>query len=348
MSAPAGDRPLRLGVISLAHTHAFSYLATLVAAPGIEVRACDPSAPAGTAGRGEAAVTATGAGWAASREDLLAWAPDGVIVCSENSRHRADAEAALAAGAHVLCEKPLATSVADATALVAAADAADRRLMVAHPVRFSTAFASLAQTVTRGDVGEVLAVTGTNNGRLPAGVPWFTDPALAGGGAITDHTVHVADLLDALLDGDPPVSVLARANRVLHADDVAIETAGLVQVAYASGVVATIDCSWSRPDDYPTWGGLTLEVTGSAGTAQMDAFTQRVDGHLRGRGRAWVPYAQDPDAALVAEFCDVTRTGRTPRPDGRAGLRGVAIVQAAYESVRTGARVHLDAEDLTG
>lgn len=329
---------LKVGLISLAHPHAFSYLRALVGL-GIEVRACDPDGAGPD--RSAAAVEATGAGWAASTAELLDWQPDGVIVCSENVHHRRDVEAATGAGAHVLCEKPLATSVADAEAMIAAAEAAGVRLMVAHPVRYSTAFLALQQAVGRGDVGDLLAVAGTNNGQVPFGRAWFTDPALAGGGAVTDHTVHVADLLDALLDGDRPVSVQARANRVLHADRVEVETAGFVQIRYAGGVVASIDCSWSRPEGYATWGGLTLELLGSRGLVTMDAFTQRLDGHLVGRGQAWVPFGEDMDAALVAEFLDVVRTGREPHPDGHAGLRGVAIVQAAYSSIRTGEAVEL-------
>lgn len=328
---------LRIGVISLAHPHAFAYLHALVGL-GVEVRACDPGGEG--ADRGAAAVEATGAGWAASTAELLDWQPDGVIVCSENVHHRRDVEAAAAAGAHVLCEKPLATSVADAEAMVAAADAAGVRLMVAHPVRFSTAFTALREAVDRGDLGDLLAASGTNNGQVPFGRDWFTDPGLAGGGAVTDHTVHVADLLDALLGGDRPVSVQARANRVLHADRVGVETAGFVQIRYAGGLVASIDCSWSRPEGYATWGGLTLELLGSRGLATMDAFTQRLDGTIGGK-QAWLSYGEDMDAALVAEFLDVVRTGREPHPDGRAGLRGVAIVQAAYESIRTGEAVEV-------
>lgn len=331
----------RIGIISLAHGHAFSYLNALVATSGVEVRVADPDATPGEDGRGATAVEGSGAGWADSLEELLAWAPHGVIVCSENSRHRRYTEAALAAGAHVLCEKPMATSVEAAAAMVRAADTAGRRLMIAHPVRYSDAFVSLRAAIERGDVGDVLAVTGTNNGKVPGDRPWFTDPELAGGGAVTDHTVHVADLMDALLDGDPPVSVQARAHRLLHPDR-EVETAGLVQVRYASGVIVTIDCSWSRPPDYPTWGGLTLDIVGSGGLARMDAFGTRLDGHLTGRGRAWLPYGADMDAALVAEFLEVVQTGREPRPDGRAGLRGTAIVYAAYSSIRTGDAVSID------
>ncbi|WP_156253319.1 Gfo/Idh/MocA family protein [Pseudactinotalea terrae] len=325
----------RIGIISLAHGHAFSYLRSLAATAGVEIRVADPDAAPGEAGRGAAALEGTGATWADSLEDLLGWEPDGVIVCSENSRHRGYTEAALAVGAHVLCEKPIATSVADAQAMIAAAETVDRRLMIAHPVRYSDAFVRLRSAIERGDVGELLAVTGTNNGKIPGDRAWFTDPDLAGGGAVTDHTVHVADLMDALLDGDAPVAVSARSHRLLH-PEAAVETAGLVQVRYAGGVVVTIDCSWSRPPDYPTWGGLTLEVVGSAGLARMDAFGTRLDGHLTGRGQAWFAYGPDMDAALIAEFLDVVRTGRRPHPDGHAGLRGAAIVAAAYESVRTG------------
>lgn len=335
----------RIGIVSLAHGHAFSYLSSLVATAGVEVRVCDPQAAAGEPGRGADAVAGTGAGWAPSLEDLLDWAPHGVVVCSENVRHRRDTEAALAAGAHVLCEKPIATSVTDAAAMVRAADTADRRLMIAHPVRYSDAFVTLQAAIGRGDVGDLLAVTGTNNGKIPAMRPWFTDAAFAGGGAVTDHTVHVADLMDALLHGDAPVAVQARANKLLH-PGVDVETAGFVQVRYASGVIVTIDCSWSRPADYPTWGGLTLEVTGSRGLARMDAFGNRVDGHLTGRGQAWLPYGADMDAALVAEFVDVVRTGRPPQPDGRAGLRGAAIVEAAYTSIRTGDVVAIDPRSI--
>lgn len=335
----------RIGIISLAHGHAFSYLKALRAA-GVEVRVADPHATPGEAGRGAAAIEGTGAGWSASLDELFAWRPDGVIVCSENVRHRDHTEAALAAGAHVLCEKPMATSVADAAAMVRAADTAGRRLMIAHPVRFSTAFTSLRAAIERGDLGDLLAVTGTNNGKVPGDRPWFTDPELAGGGAVTDHTVHVIDLMDALLHGDSPVSVHARVNRLLHPDS-AVETAGLVQVRYAGGVLVTIDCSWSRPADYPTWGGLTLDVVGVGGLARMDAFGTRVDGHIAGRGHAWLPYGDDMDAALVAEFLQVVRTGEEPHPDGRAGLRGTAIVHAAYTSIRTGEVITIDPAALS-
>jgi predicted dehydrogenase len=266
-----------------------------------------------------------------------------VIICSENSKHRELTEAAAARGAHVLCEKPLATSTADAEAMVAACDQAGVVLMIAHPVRYSTAFAELKAAYDAGAVGTVTTVLGTNNGQLPMGVRrWFVDGELAGGGSITDHTVHVADLLDSLFDGTPATSVYAASNQILHSDEVEVETSGLVSIEYGNGVIVTIDCSWSKPDSYPTWGGLTLQLIGSGGIADMDAFNARVDGHSEKSGnRFWFPYGVNADQALVEEFLDSVSSGRTPQPDGRSGLRTVKIVQAAYESVRTGQTISL-------
>ena len=333
---------LRIGLVSFAHTHATSYARALLATPGVEVLATDPehAERAGESG-GPAMARELGLDYAEDLETLLAWRPDAVVICSENTRHRSYTERCAAAGAHVLCEKPLATSVADAEAMVAACEAAGVFLMVAFPVRFHPAFAALRDAVAAGDLGTVAAVSGTNNGKLPAGRAWFTDPALAGGGAMTDHTVHVADLMDALLDGVPPVGVYAQANRLLH-PEAAVETGGLVSIEYANGVVATVDCSWSKPDDYPTWGGLTLHVVGSEGQADLDAFGDRVDGFTTGRGQTWLPYGEDLDALLVAELVDALRTGRRPQPDGAVGVRTTRVVEAAYASARSGQPVRLD------
>lgn len=345
MTASPTGRPLKIAVLSFAHLHAMSYLQALSGRDDIDLVATDPDhvdrAEGESGGPGLAA--GLGVAYLDSYDAVWAWGPDAVVVCSENARHRALVEQAAAHGAHVLCEKPLATSVADAEAMVAACEQAGVNLMIAHPVRFSTAFADLKAAYDAGVIGEVRTVLGTNNGQLPIGVrKWFADKELAGGGSITDHTVHVADLLDSLFAGAEPVSVYATSNTILHADDVEVETSGLVSIEYAGGVVATIDCSWSKPDSYPTWGGLTLQLIGSEGIADMDAFNARVGGQSETtRNGLWFPYGVNADEAMIEEFLDSVLHRRAPQPDGRSGLRTVRIVQAAYESVRTGTAVGL-------
>jgi len=343
MTATTNDRPLKIAVLSFAHLHAMSYLTALAGRDDIELVATDPDhedRPEGESGGAELAA-GLGVTYLDSYDDVWAWGPDAVVVCSENSLHRPLVEQAAAHQAHVLCEKPLATSVPDAEAMVAACEQAGVNLMIAHPVRFSTAFADLKAAYDAGVVGEVKTILGTNNGQLPIGTrKWFADKELAGGGSITDHTVHVADLLDSLFAGAEPVSVYATSNKILHADEVEVETAGLVSIEYADGVVATIDCSWSKPDSYPTWGGLTLQLIGTGGIADMDAFNSRVSGQSEAKKNGlWFAYGVNADQAMINEFLDSVLQRRPPQPDGRSGLRTVRIVQAAYQSVETGATV---------
>ncbi|WP_144712883.1 Gfo/Idh/MocA family protein [Curtobacterium pusillum] len=334
---------LKVGVLSFAHTHAVGYLSALAAMPEVEVRGSDPDGVStGTAPgelRGADLATALGVGYAASYDELLAWGPDAVVVTSENARHRELVEAAAAAGAHVLCEKPLATTWEDGLAIRDAVQRAGVTLMMAFPVRFASAFDRLRGTHRSGALGTVFSVRGANNGMLPSTRDWFTDPELSGGGAIVDHVVHIADLVDGLT-GATPVSVTALANRVLHADRARAETAGLVTVTYDSGMVAAIDCSWSRADTSPVWGGLTLDVAGTGGTVSVDFFGAAARGSGAADGRSIeLRYGADHDLPMLRTFLDAARSGTQPQPDVEVGLRTLSIVLAAQESVRTGGTV---------
>ncbi|MCT9821215.1 Gfo/Idh/MocA family oxidoreductase [Microbacterium sp. W1N] len=336
--------PLRIAVLSFAHTHALSYVHALKAMPGVELIAADPdgsSAP-DDAPRGAELAAQIDVAYVDSYDDAFAWGPDAVVIAAENSRHRALVERATAAGVHVLCEKPLATTVDDAIAMREAAARAGVILMVAYPVRFAPAVGDAFGEVRSGRLGRVLGVTGINNGVLPQDRAWFTDPELAGGGALVDHLVHCADLLDELL-GERAQSVRAVSNTILHAQrDLAVETGGLVTIGYPSGVVATIDCSWSWPLSSPTWGGLTLQIVAERGTVTVSPFAKGIAGH-DARGETWDPVGSDLDALLLEEFVAAVREGRQPQPDAGVGVRTVEIVKAAQASVaRGGAVVTLD------
>jgi len=335
---------MKIGILSFAHLHAVSYVRCLQAL-GVELLAADPDHHDRTPGEagGAALAAELGVRYVDDYAELLAWGPDGVVVCSENAKHRHLVELAARAGVHVLCEKPLATTLADAQAMIDVCAAHSVNLMVAYPVRFSPAFTALADAVASGGLGAPLAVTGTNNGQIPLDQrAWFVDKELAGGGSLTDHTVHVADLLDALFAPARATSVYAVTNKIMYADAVDVETGGLVSISYDNGVVATVDCSWSKPLSYPTWGGLTLQVVGSQGIADMDAFSQRLDGHCDSVSNAvWLPYGSNSDALLIAEFVSSIAEGRAPQPDGAVGYRTLEIVAAGYQSIRTGQPVVL-------
>ncbi|SCK13433.1 Gfo/Idh/MocA family protein [Streptomyces sp. WMMB 322] len=339
---------MKVGVLSFAHVHAAGYAKLLSGMDGVELLTSDPdagSAPAGEV-RGSALAGQLGVPYAATYQEVFDWGPDAVIVASENSGHRPLVELAAKHGVDVLCEKPLATTVEDGEAMVAACREAGVRLGVAYPVRFSHAYAALREAVRSGGTGRVLTVAGANNGRLPADArAWFTDPLLAGGGALMDHTVHIADLLDDLFGGARAEEVYAQTNNVMYAaDGVEVETAGLVTVRYDNGAVATIDCSWSHPDHHPTWGGLELQLVGERATVEMDAFGQVVSGFDDSRREGvLLPWGGDLDGAMVRAFLH----GTGPRSavqvaDGEAGLRSLRIALAGYASARSGQPVRLE------
>jgi len=331
---------MKVGVLSFAHVHATGYAKLLRDMPGVEVLTSDPdagSAPPGEV-RGRALAEQLGVEHADTYQALFDWGPDAVIVASENSRHRPLVELAAKHGVDVLCEKPLATTAEDGEAMVAACREAGVRLGVAYPVRFSPAYAALREAVQGGGTGPVLTVAGANNGSLPAGArAWFVDPELAGGGAMMDHTVHIADLLDDLFAGARAVDVYAQSNNLMYGDEVEVDTAGLVTVRYDNGAVATIDCSWSHPDHHPTWGGLELQLVGERATVEMDAFGQVVSGFdERNRSGVLLPWGTDLDGAMVRTFLYGAAEGAVQVADGEAGLRSLRIALAGYASVRSG------------
>ncbi len=328
---------LSVGIISAAHVHADTYADLLREMPDVELLGLSDPDPK----RGREFADLHSIRFVGDRVALLALHPDAVVVTSENARHRADVEAAAAAGAHVLCEKPLATTVADARAIVDSCARAGVRLMTAFPMRFSPAMARVAASLALGEIGPVRAVSAVNQGQIPTRRAWFGDRELAGGGAITDHTVHVLDLLRWLLHGEP-VEVWATSNHILHAGRTDVETGAIVTVTFSDETIASIDCSWSRPDNYPTWGGLGFEMVGERGVLDVDAFRQRfsiID--ARDPGPTWAFWGSDADRLMLRGFLGSVRAGTPPPVSGEDGLRAVEVVQAAYRSLEVGGPVKL-------
>ncbi|MFG2197148.1 Gfo/Idh/MocA family protein [Streptomyces sp. NPDC048639] len=331
----------KVGVLSFAHVHAGRYASLLHGMEGVEVLTSDPDVELAGPGevRGRALADQLGVAYADTYEELFAWGPDAVVVATENARHRQLVELAASHGADVLCEKPLATSLEDGEAIIRACGEAGVRLCVAYPMRFSPAYAQLRKVVHSGIAGTTLSVAGANNGQLPIGARrWFGDPELAGGGALMDHTVHIADLLDDLFGEDVRVvEVYAQTNNLMYVDEVTSDTAGLVTVTYDNGAVATIDCSWSQPAHHPTRGELQLQLVGEKATVEMDAFGQVVLGFDdKRRSGVLIPWGTDLDTAMLRAFIFSEGSGGIRVADGEAGLRSLKVALAGYESVRTG------------
>lgn len=324
---------MKIGIMSFAHLHAEAYIGNLRAAPGVEmIGIADESLE-----RGTKYAQMFGAHLFDSYEALLAARPDAVLVCSENSRHRRLVEMAAQAGCHVLCEKPLATTVEDARAILEACRRAGVILGTAFPVRFSPAVEMVKKRLENGDFGDLYCFNATNNGQLPlAHRDWFIDPVLAGGGAAIDHIVHLADLF-RWYTGSEVREVYAQMNRVFHQAESQVETGGQAMLTFENGVFATLDFSWSRPDYWPSWGGLDFEMVTQRGAVTVDAFKQNITVFSEAAQRPrWDFWGSDMNQALINDFVAAVRAGREPRVTGMDGFRAVEVVLAAYESARSG------------
>lgn len=332
---------LRIGILSAAHLHADGYVGNLKRSPGVELLGiADDDRERAAQFAASHHIRAYG-----SVADLLADKPDGVIVCSENANHAPLVLAAAEAGAHVLCEKPLATTLDDAKVMIEACASAGVRLMTAFPMRFNPPVRQVKDMLDAGSLGRIYGINGTNQGECPKHHrAWFVDPVLAGGGAMMDHIVHLADLLRWMLKSEV-VEVYAQHNQILYAEDApGVETGGLLLLTFANGTFASIDCSWNKPPYYPTWGGLAMDWVAEKGLVRVDAFRQVMPVYSHDAGRArWAYWGSDFDQAMVDEFAACIREERPPLISGEDGLKALEVVLAAYRSSETGEPVTLQA-----
>lgn len=324
----------RIGIISFAHMHAYSYAHCLNALPDVEFAGVWDA----NAQRGHAAAKDYGTTFHDSLNGLLASGLNAVIVCSENVYHREHTEAAAEAGAWVLCEKPLATTVADAKAMIAACKRAKVGLGTAFPCRYADVLIELRERVARGEIGAPLAAACTNNGQYPGG--WFVDERLSGGGAVMDHTVHVVDVM-RWITGREFTKVYCEKASKIH-PETPTDDIGSLHLEMEDGFKMTHVASWNRPSAFPTWGDVTIDLTGTQASVYVDAFSEKVDVYDNRATRAqWAGFGSNADLALVRDFVDAVAEGRTPSVSGEDGLRAVEITLAAERSAATGKMVRV-------
>ena len=202
-------------------------------------------------------------------------------IAAPNHAHRALAEAAARAGLAVLCEKPMATTLADAEAMVAACARAGVRYATAFDQRFHAAHQAMARLIAEGRLGTVTAVRIVYACWLPAdwaeagGDNWRIDPKRAGGGALMDLAPHGLDLAATLL-GEPLVSVAAMGQGRVH--HYRVEDGAMLIARSRSGVLVQMHVAYNCPETLPR---RRLEVVGTGGQlVAMDTMGQVGGGQL--------------------------------------------------------------------
>ncbi|MFC4499455.1 MULTISPECIES: Gfo/Idh/MocA family protein [Streptomyces] len=271
-----------------------------------------------------------------SREEAMAGA-DVVDVCTPTDTHREIALAAVAAGAHVLCEKPLALTAADAELIADAAEAAGLRLYPGHVVRFFPAYARLRELVRDGALGRVAVARFTRTGRYPTWSPWFADPARSGG-ILVDQMIHDFDIARWLFGEVVRVHAVQRGHLTAPAPDGSVAT-GTAVLTHETGVITQVVGVWAPPD---TPFRTTFHVSGTGGTTGHDSLASpglRVTGAGGGAAEG-IPsgdFGESPYTVQIREFAAAfAGDGPEPRVSARDGVAAVRIAEAAAESARTG------------
>ena len=247
---------------------------------------------------------------------------DAAVVGTPNALHADQAVAFLEAGKHVLVEKPMASTVAEADAMLAAARGSGAFLMVAHCWRFHPDVQALRARVDAGELGQIVKTRsyGAHAGWGPSG--WFTDPELAGGGALVDMGVHAIDTTRYLLGDPAPVRVCAAVGTRYGAYPV--DDDAVLLVSWDNGTSSVVEAGWWQP----RLGGLEAdtELYGTGGYARVWEMTEPPPGYEH--------CTQPMYSAQLAELVEAVGAGRQPRPDGEDGRVVVRVVEQAYASAR--------------
>ncbi len=257
---------------------------------------------------------------------------DTVCICSSNALHARLTIEAARAGKHVIVEKPIATTIEDAKEMIKACKENGVKLIVALPCRYIPAVVRAKEIIDSGSIGDIVAITGTNHGSMPGG--WFVEKEESGGGAIIDHTIHVADIMHWIL-GKEVEEVFAKGGRYIH--DIEVEDTGLIFMQFKDGPYATLDTSWNRPKSFPTWGDVNLNIIGTKGSIQVDSFKQHgklySNKHTKSLQSYW---GDDMNRLMLEDFVDAIDNDRPSPIPGEDGLFALQVAIQAYKSIETG------------
>jgi predicted dehydrogenase len=269
---------------------------------------------------------------------------DALVVGTPNYLHAPQAIAALNAGVNVLVEKPMAMNAREAERMCEAADRSGALLMVAHCWRFDPDVLWLQEQ--SACLGQIIRTKGygVHVHWGPAG--WFTQKEFAGGGALADMGIHALDTARFLL-GDPrPVSVYAKIGT--HYNNYDVDDTGILLIEWEGGATSYIESGWWQPHaDRPE---AATQLYGTRGYGQLfptrvelpNVIEQRLD--VIDSGFAFPREDHAPQKLYDDQFryfIECIDNHQIPSPGGAEGLINMKVVDAAYDSARTGKVVEI-------
>jgi predicted dehydrogenase len=266
---------------------------------------------------------------------------EAVYIATNNSTHAEFAVQAAAAGKHVLCEKPMATSVADCQTMIDACRANHVRLMIAYRKYFEPAALDLKMLADSGKLGRLKIIHSSFSIFVrPAGsAAWHFDRKLAGGGALPDVGVYCVNTA-RFVTGKDPVEASAYQWTVEPEVFQDVEENIAFRLNFPDGLVMQGSASWGGASE------SFFHLVGEKGWATLaPAYQFSEERRLYGRiGGKWFEkeYQVRNEVALELDaFADCIRHNREPGPNGAQGLRDVAVMEAIYQSAREGRPVSI-------
>jgi 1,5-anhydro-D-fructose reductase (1,5-anhydro-D-mannitol-forming) len=292
--------------------------------------------------RADAFAKKFGAQHAYTSYDEMLRNPDVTVVAihTPNSQHAEQAIAAARAGKHVFCDKPMATSEADAERIVRECEKAGVKLGVNFHNRFMPCFIDTKRIIDSGEIGDVLIVQiEASPGARPGGrlSTWRVDPQVAGLGTTMSIGVHVYDILRYLLSSE-----IVTVSSFFDTPRGVMEEINLSTFRFANGVMAQVDINEKAAaphNDFIIYGSKG-RITGRGLTRSRSGGTLHVVG-ADGKTRTTEYAATNAHAACVADFSRTLLEDRKPSPSGIDGLRSVQLTDAMAKSAWDGVHVSL-------
>jgi 1,5-anhydro-D-fructose reductase (1,5-anhydro-D-mannitol-forming) len=266
---------------------------------------------------------------------------DAVYVSTTNELHRDQVFAAAAAGKHVLCEKPLALTLADARAMVAECRTRGVVMGTNHHLRNAATHRAMREAIKRGRIGKPLFARVFHSVYLPPHLQgWRVDRPDAGGGVILDITVHDADTLRFVLDDEPQSVVAMTTSSGMGREGLADGVMGVIR--FSSGLLAQFHDGFTTK--YATTG---FEAHGDAGSLiGRDCMTQAPKGEIVLRtGGGEEPLKLDHEslyARSVRLFQDAVAGRGVPSATGEDGVKSLSVAISALAAARSGAETPVD------
>jgi predicted dehydrogenase len=266
---------------------------------------------------------------------------DAIEICTPHHLHADIAIAAARAGKHILCQKPLAKTLAECDAMIAAARAAGVVLYYGETNRTMPAAQAMKRAIDAGQIGQLTGVQATYahwQGGKYLSTAWRYDPQIAGGGQLLDGGIHYIDLMLHL--GGPIQSVTCFTTR--FRPELGGEDTAVVNARFDGGQLGTLFSSQATGVWFP---GASFVAFGTAGVLTLGGPHGALGLHRADLPdqRAVLLDTQDNSfAVMIGRYLDTVLNGAANPSPGEVGHDNLRVVLAAYESARLGREVRVE------